>query len=181
MCTSAKRQHIHSLFSGNINLLFASRQQEASISFFFLSHNANCSETKTRIIDSTTNKISLLQNYFSNKLSYFSFTPFTSSICASVSVIIVDNVLKPKWVVNSYIVTCRVFTRVCVYVSVHVRVILTWYGWHAEWSDRKSSCRSNKNSTAVTGDNRLFPTTGLNACTHNTHNIVNKSTTTITQ
>jgi len=54
-----------------------------------------------------------------------------------------------------------VFQSVC--------VILTWYGWKAERSDRKSSCRSNKNSTAVNEDSRLFPTTGLNAWKHTKH------------
>lgn len=54
-------------------------------------------------------------------------------------------------------------------------IMLTWYGWRVEWSDRKSNCWSNKNSTAVTDDNKLFPTTGLNACTHKTHNMVSKT------
>lgn len=52
---------------------------------------------------------------------------------------------------------------VCLSVFASGKWIITWYGWQAEWSERKSSCRSNRNSTAVTGDNRFFPTTGLNA------------------
>lgn len=44
--------------------------------------------------------------------------------------------------------------------------LITWYGWYAELSVRKSNCRSSKNSTAITGVSRLFPTTGLNACVY---------------
>lgn len=51
------------------------------------------------------------------------------------------------------------------YLRTNNVFVITWYAWYAELSVRKSNCRSSKNSTAITVVSRLFPTTGLNACT----------------